>query len=71
MTDLELEKLKYPIGNFKTPDNASENRQQNIDVISSFSEKLIAEVKDLSDEQLDTPYRPEGWTVRQVIHHLA
>lgn len=39
--------------------------------IESFPEKLKKETIHLTDEQLDTPYRPGGWTVRQVIHHCA
>ncbi|WP_316633304.1 DinB family protein [uncultured Flavobacterium sp.] len=39
--------------------------------IESFPEKLKKETINLTDKQLDTPYRPGGWTVRQVIHHCA
>ena len=39
--------------------------------IESFPERLKKETIHLTDEQLDTPYRPDGWTVRQVIHHCA
>jgi uncharacterized damage-inducible protein DinB len=39
--------------------------------IESFPTKLRAEVENLTDEQLDTPYRPDGWTIRQVVNHCA
>ena len=72
MTELDLEKLKYPIGKFSTPDfYTAEYLAQKIEEIAAFPERLGKEVLHLSDEQLDTPYRPGGWTVRQVIHHCA
>lgn len=72
MTELDLEKLKYPIGKFSAPDSyTSEYLAQKIEEIATFPERLEKEVLHLSDEQLDTPYRPDGWTVRQVIHHCA
>lgn len=40
-------------------------------IIRRFPKKLRVTVKGLTDEQLDTPYRPGGWTVRQVVHHVA
>jgi len=42
-----------------------------IDEIETFPDKLHLEVSHLSKPQLDTPYREEGWTIRQVIHHIA
>ena len=72
MNDLELEKLRYPIGHFIAPENYSfEFITEKISEIASFPERLKKEVASLSDEQLDTPYRPDGWTIRQVIHHCA
>jgi DinB superfamily len=64
--------LRYPVGRFKSPETISaEDRAAWIDIIQAFPEKLEAAVKGLSDTQLNTPYRPGGWTVRQVVHHLA
>ena len=64
--------LQYPIGTFQfdgeitsSVTNAWINDIENLPVV------LREAVKDLDDEQLDTPYRPGGWTVRQVVHHLA
>lgn len=67
-----IEKLKYPIGTFKIPENISkEDITLWITQLKSFPERLKQAVLPLSDKQLDTPYRPGGWTIRQVIHHLA
>jgi len=72
MTNQELEFLRYPIGKCKIPDEITkENIVKNIDILEQFPNRLEALVKNLSDEQLDTPYRPEGWTIRQVVHHLS
>jgi hypothetical protein len=72
MEELDLEKLKYPIGKFEIPtEYTSEYISAKIAEIESFPEKLKKETIYLTDEQLDTPYRPGGWTVRQVIHHCA
>lgn len=69
---MQLEKLKYPIGKFEYPNEITQTHLENwIEVLETFPKKLSALVSSLSDEQLDTTYRPEGWTVRQVIHHLA
>jgi len=64
--------LKYPIGKFQRPDTVTpEMRAAYIAAIAAAPELLREAVHSLNDEQLDTPYRPEGWTVRQVIHHVA
>ncbi len=67
-----MEQLQYPIGKFIKSDNYTPIDQENyIDVISSFPEKIKEAVTGLNDTQLDTPYRPGGWTIRQVVHHCA
>jgi hypothetical protein len=72
MEELNLEKLKYPIGKFLAPSEYTVKYiLEKITEIELFPEKLKAETFFLSDEELDTPYRPEGWTIRQVIHHCA
>ncbi len=64
--------LKYPVGKFKRPEIiTSELLNQYINIISLFPEKLQQAVFDLNDEQLNTEYRPEGWTIRQLINHCA
>lgn len=66
------EQLRYPIGKFKTPETVNDTDILNwIDTIEKFPERLQKEVITLNDSQLDTPYREEGWTVRQVVHHVA
>lgn len=70
--ELDLEKLKYPIGKFEAPESYStEYLSEKIKEIESFPDRLEKEVLHLTDQQLNTPYRPGGWTVRQVIHHCA
>ena len=63
--------LRYPVGRFKFPEVVrSDDRVKFIDQIVEAPAKLRAVVAALSDQQLDTPYRPGGWTVRQVVHHV-
>jgi uncharacterized damage-inducible protein DinB len=64
--------LRYPIGpaDKRSPLTAGE-RAQRIDAIAVAPSQLRLAVNGLSDEQLDTPYRPGGWTVRQTVHHVA
>jgi uncharacterized damage-inducible protein DinB len=64
--------LRYPIGKFQRADNVDEaQRRVLVAAIAEAPSKLKAAVAGLSEQQLDTPYRPGGWTVRQVVHHLA
>ena len=63
------EDLSYPIGNFDPAVAAS--RADNIQTIGDLPLNLTNAVSELSEDQLDTPYRPEGWTVRQTVHHVA
>jgi len=69
---MNLEQLKFPIGRFKKPNIITKEILQDwIADIEVFPKRLSEEVANLSDLQLDTPYRPEGWTIRQVVHHCA
>jgi hypothetical protein len=62
---------RYPIGKFNFEGQlTSDARRRLIEGIAQAPAQLRAAVEGLSPEQLDTPYRPEGWTVRQVVHHL-
>ena len=64
--------LSYPIGRFEMPaDVTPETRGRAIEEIAALPSRLRDAVAGLSDPQLDTPYRPGGWTVRQVVHHVA
>ncbi|MGB2758331.1 YfiT family bacillithiol transferase [Maribacter sp. Hel_I_7] len=68
----ELEKLKYPIGHFECPKDISKDDIEIwIKVLETLPERLSNLVNNFSENQLNTPYRKDGWTVRQVIHHMA
>jgi uncharacterized damage-inducible protein DinB len=62
---------RYPIGKFERRDELNpDERRAAIDAIAAAPGRMREAVSGLSDEQLDTPYRDGGWTVRQVIHHV-
>lgn len=62
----------YPIGTFQHEETITNERiQQWINEIEELPSKVRTAVQNLNDQQLDTPYRSDGWTVRQVVHHLA
>ena len=63
---------RYPTGKFETPNAITPAlREQAIDEISKTPTNLHGAIAGLKDEQLETPYREGGWTVRQVVHHVA
>jgi hypothetical protein len=69
--DESMKDLQYPIGRFSFPESSTpEERQTWIREIARTPQDLRAAVAGLSEQQLDTPYRPGGWTVRQVVHHI-
>jgi uncharacterized damage-inducible protein DinB len=62
---------RFPIGKFHYEGQVSEEQKQAyLDDIAQTPSNLRAAVKGLSDSQFDTPYRPGGWTIRQVVHHV-
>ncbi|PGT82613.1 YfiT family bacillithiol transferase [Bacillus sp. AFS040349] len=64
--------LQYPIGEFKEPKQVSLKEIEGwIEDIENTPEQLKLALEGLSEPLLDTSYRPGGWTVRQVVHHLA
>ncbi len=70
--DTFIEELQYPIGRFKVPRGITQDLvNQWIQEIDILPKQISQAVKDLSDLQLDTPYREGGWSLRQVVHHLA
>jgi uncharacterized damage-inducible protein DinB len=73
MTELNIaDDPRYPIGKFTwTGPNTAEQRADYIAEIEAAPAKLMNCVRGLTDEQLNTPYRQDGWTVRQVVHHVA
>ena len=67
-----LDNLKYPIGKFQKPNAPSNDLLTNwISDIENFPDLLKAAIFNLSDQQLLYRYRPNGWTILQVIHHCA
>lgn len=67
-----LEALRYPIGQFVVPEEITEALiEEWIGHLEQLPVRLKTQVGNLSDAHLDTPYRPGGWTVRQVVHHLS
>jgi uncharacterized damage-inducible protein DinB len=71
-TEPSQDKLRYPIGKFRFPDEVSQDdRTSWIAAIEILPTELRNVVEDLTDPQLDTAYREGGWTVRQLVHHLA
>lgn len=66
------EDLRYPIGNFNADiEIDSALREAFINEVAVLPEHLRKAVRDFDDKKLNTPYRPEGWTVRQTVHHVA
>jgi DinB superfamily len=65
------EDLRYPIGRFEPPKQISAaDRAKCLRDLEELPANLQQAVAGLCEQQLDTPYRPGGWTVRQVVHHL-
>src|SRR5262245_25056208 len=66
-----MNNLQYPVGKFELKAGTTqEQRRALIEGIAQTPARLRAAIANLSAKQLDEPYRPEGWTVRQVVHHL-
>jgi uncharacterized damage-inducible protein DinB len=71
-TSTNMSDPRYPIGKFQFPDSVSSSEAAAfIDDIAACPANLRAAVDGLNEEQLDTPYRDGGWTVRQLVHHVA
>jgi uncharacterized damage-inducible protein DinB len=71
MTQPQALDLSYPIGKFDPSAIDPSRRDEYISVIRELPTRLRSAVADLSESQIDTPYRPGGWTVRQTVHHVA
>jgi len=66
------EELRYPVGRYRAPEAISaQDRAAWIHELEALPANLRNAVAELNETQLDTPYRPGGWTVRQVVHHYA
>ena len=68
---MDTESLSYPIGRFVPEAPSADARRRAVADIGAMPGHLSTAILGLSDAQLDTPYRPDGWTVRQVVHHVA
>jgi hypothetical protein len=67
-----MEHLKFPIGRFEKPASFNDElRKAWIETISDFPSKLREACENMSDLELSSPYRPNGWTPIQVVHHCA
>lgn len=67
-----LDALQYPIGRFSPPQEiTAELLHEWINNLEDFPNELLERCAEFTDTDLETPYRPDGWTGRQVIHHLA
>jgi uncharacterized damage-inducible protein DinB len=70
MSDLEL--LRFPIGRFAHPSTSNPQlRAVQLQTLRQLPAHLREAVTGLRDDQLNTPYRDGGWTLRQVVHHIA
>ncbi|HEX3435273.1 MAG TPA: putative metal-dependent hydrolase [Pseudacidobacterium sp.] len=64
--------MRYPVGDFSGPiEQTPQQRRASVATIAALPENLRSAVHGLTDTQLDTPYREDGWTVRQLVHHVA
>jgi len=69
---IDIDDLKYPIGNYKKPEAISTDQINDwIFEIEKFPPRLKTVIDDIGENELNWRYRPEGWTIRQVIHHCA
>jgi len=72
MNKEQLHALRFPIGVFIIPKDVKQiELNQWIKSISDFPKTITELTNGLTKEQLNTPYRPEGWTLKQVVHHCA
>jgi hypothetical protein len=69
---VDIDRLRYPVGPMDRPKPPldARTRAAHLHTIEELPARFRALVSGLSEEQLDTPYRPGGWTIRQVVHHV-
>lgn len=63
--------LRYPIGRYVTADFSEEKKEEWLSDIKFLPQLLENAISNLDEQQLQTPYRPGGWTIHQVVHHVA
>lgn len=72
MTEQELYNLRYPIGEFVKPSQITKEHLKDwISILQNFPNKIEDIIKDLGENELNYKYRPDGWTIKQVVHHCA
>ena len=72
MSQEDIEKLKFPIGKFQKPETISQSHiKQWIADVENLPAELSSLIKNLDENQLNLRYRQGGWTIRQVVHHIA
>jgi DinB superfamily len=69
----DLDKLRYPVGRFERVSSPLDRATRDglIDTLAQAPSRFRSLVAGVGEARLDTPYRPDGWTVRQVVHHVA
>lgn len=69
---MNLEALKFPVGKFQKPESITKEMIDSaINEIENFPNLVKAEIENLDERDLNLRYRPEGWTISQVVHHCA
>lgn len=68
---MDLEALKYPVGKYQPAEVTDEVFEKYVNTIAELPKKLRKLVSNLSYDELELPYRPGGWNIKQVVHHLA
>ena len=72
MANPQLESLKYPVGRFKSPESINPaDRTEWIQALKTLPNDIKTVINSWNEDQINTAYRPEGWTVSQLIHHIA
>lgn len=72
MTDVQINRLKYPVGPFSAKENISKNEfHEHVQTITAAPKKYAGLVKDLSEEDLRKTYREGAWNVQQLVNHVA
>lgn len=67
-----LHHLRFPVGEWQMPEQLDANAiKKQIGIIQNFPERMKTLTGQLTETQLNTPYRPGGWMARQVVHHCA
>jgi uncharacterized damage-inducible protein DinB len=69
--DTQITDLRYPIGRYEPQVYSAQQKEQWLSDIKFLPNVLEAAITNLDEQQLQTPYRPEGWTIHQLVHHVA